>query len=67
MADKKPIILKTFNNTFSEFLKELCTIFPKNKEIKAYKNSFSLAHDTHPANDIPNTTYQIKNSLKYEF
>ena len=32
-----------------------------------FTNSFSLAHDTHPANDIPNTTYQIKNSLKYEF
>ena len=32
-----------------------------------FTNSFSLAHDTHPATDIPNTTYQIKNSLKYEF
>ena len=30
-------------------------------------NSFSLAHDTHPAYDTPNTTYQIKNSLTYEF
>ena len=48
MADKKPIILKTYNNTFSEFLKELCVIFPKNKEIKAYKNSFSLASKLTP-------------------
>tara|TARA_Y100000992_G_scaffold229591_1_gene160920 strand:+ start:3664 stop:4065 length:402 start_codon:yes stop_codon:yes gene_type:complete len=63
MADKKPIILKTFNNTFSEFLKELCGIFPKNKEIKAYKNSFSLASKLTPKaaigvwNDSVNNKY----------
>ena len=32
-----------------------------------FKNTFVLAHDTHPAFDIPNTTYQIKNGLIYTF
>jgi len=32
-----------------------------------FNNSFSLSHDSSPAVDIPNTTYQLMNSLKYEF
>ena len=32
-----------------------------------FTNTFSLAHDTYPAVDIPKTTYQIKNSLKFKF
>ena len=32
-----------------------------------FTNTFTLAHDTYPAVDIPKTTYQIKNSLKFKF
>ena len=32
-----------------------------------FTNTLSLAHDTYPAVDIPKTTYQIKNSLKFKF
>ena len=32
-----------------------------------FTNTFSLAHDTYPAVDIPKTIYQIKNSLKFKF
>lgn len=32
-----------------------------------FTNTLSFAHDTYPAIDIPKTTYQIKNSLKFKF
>jgi hypothetical protein len=42
MGSQTKIILEAFNNTFKEFLKELCTVFPGNENIKKYKNGFNL-------------------------
>ena len=42
MGSQTKIILEAFNNTFKEFLKELCTVFPGNEDIKKYKNGFNL-------------------------
>lgn len=42
MGDRTKLVLEAFNNTFKDFLKQLCTVFPENKDIKKYKNGFNL-------------------------
>ncbi len=42
MGSQTKIILEAFNNTFKEFLKELCAVLPENENIKKYKNGFNL-------------------------
>jgi len=48
MGSQQKIILEAFNNTFKEFLKELCTVFPDNEDIKKYKNGFNLITTVSP-------------------
>ena len=45
---------------------EATLIIPLSEKL-SFNNSLSLSHDSSPAFEIPNTTYQFKNSLKYEF
>ena len=45
---------------------EATFIIPLSEKL-SFNNSLSLSHDSSPAFEIPNTTYQFKNSLKYEF
>lgn len=56
--------IKEYND--NRFALESTMSFPIIKNL-FFTNTFSLAHDTYPAIDIPKTTYQIKNSLKFKF
>lgn len=47
------IILEAFNNTFKDFLKELCIVFPSNDDLKKYKNGFNLLTNMTPKLVIP--------------
>ena len=42
MSDRTKLVLEAFNNTFKNFLKQLCIVFPENMDIKKYKNGFNL-------------------------
>lgn len=48
------------------FALEATLIVPLSESL-SFNNSLSLSYDSSPAFEIPNTTYQFKNSLKYEF
>ena len=52
--------------TDHRFALEFTLSIPLSKKV-FFNNSLSLSHDSSPAEDIPNTTYQFMNSLKYEF
>ena len=59
------IITEAFNNTFKEFLKELCLVFPKNNDIKKYKNAFNLLTNMTPKLTI-NTWQHYVNDKYYD-
>lgn len=42
------IILKAFNNHFDEFISDIQTVFPDNKDILTAKNSISLLRKSNP-------------------
>jgi hypothetical protein len=44
----KSTLLKGFNNLFFEFLDDILTVFPENKEIKYAKNSFDMMRKANP-------------------
>jgi hypothetical protein len=44
----KSTLLKGFNNLFFEFLEDILTVFPGNKEIKYAKNSFDIMRKANP-------------------
>ena len=44
----KSTLLKGFNNLFFEFLDDILTVFPGNKEIKYAKNSFDIMRKANP-------------------
>tara|TARA_B100000035_G_scaffold315232_1_gene334605 strand:- start:1032 stop:1433 length:402 start_codon:yes stop_codon:yes gene_type:complete len=44
----KSTLLKGFNNLFFEFLDDVLTVYPDNKEIKYAKNSFNLMRKANP-------------------
>ena len=56
--------LKDF--TDYRFALEFTLSIPLSKKV-FFNNSLSFSHDSSPSVDIPNTTYQFMNSLKYEF
>ena len=44
----KSTLLKGFTNLFFEFLDDILTVFPENKEIKYAKNSFDMMRKANP-------------------
>jgi hypothetical protein len=53
MSSQTKILLEAFNNTFKEFLKELCIVFPINDDLKKYKNAYNLLVNVTPKLVIP--------------
>lgn len=48
MADKS-LLLRTFNNHFVEFLKDILLVFPDNTDIKSGLNSFEMFSKFNPS------------------
>jgi len=42
------VILKAFNNHFDEFVADIQSIFPDNKDVLTAKNSLSMLRKTNP-------------------
>ena len=53
MSSQTKIIQEAFNNTFKDFLKELCIVFPTNDDLKKYKNGYNLLVSVTPKLVIP--------------
>lgn len=49
MTSQKSMILKAFNSTLSEFLNEMCTIFPENVQLKMGKRSQEMITKMNPS------------------
>lgn len=48
MTTQKSMVLKAFNNTLSEFLNEMCNIFPENTQLKMGKRSQEMITKMNP-------------------
>ena len=53
MSSQTKILQEAFNNTFKDFLKDLCLVFPTNDDLKKYKNAYNLLVNVTPKIVIP--------------
>lgn len=62
MTSQKSMILKAFNKTLSEFLNEMCTIFPENVQLKMGKRSQEMITKMNPSLIIKSWDKHVNNN-----